>query len=661
MADPQIPVETTGGSRSPSSAGERVLVGLAALTLMAGMLIAVGNAVGNAVGGATSRVSGEPTPSAVDRAARSPRPTEPPREMAVVRREGGIALPGLNAEEWVRATREIGVHSLPRPSAADVGVVHPGEAMKVLSDRNGPGATAWLHIVTADLSGWISTVEDDGSSLVPIKVPPAPTSWDVPTLAAGPQGFVAVGRSTGEESSIRVWFSVDGIAWENTNAAVDGPHVDVAWGPAGWLLLSSGLGSAGVPSWIWWSADGRSWLRLGALPLPAVSSPTQLVASETGYMLAVMQRYGDFSFWLSTDGLAWRESDAPGFSTDDSVSIAPLLGGFLARQQTGSSPIADAAFSADGVTWSPVVGGPQGPGARISELDGVVMAIDGTPGSGVARSWTAARHGHRLQWRRLDDDLELVGGVITALARNGDTMLAFGWEEESERILTWSNDGHGWRSDDSSLTGFGGIPRVAAGGVMGTVLVGYRPGLFGQNPVFWHRDDAGAWRPEPMPIVPLAKPKQSACASPPVDWIEMILIDPSTAAWCFGGQPMTFRAWSGSCGACGHPTRSQEPSWLSEWSGRALALSPLAGDGPSRTAVVHPSLGIDGDALDLHWRNRWVEVTGHFDDPAAGACRSPVDPDQLTDYQGRQWTIDECRRQFVITAMRPIEGPEPFN
>jgi hypothetical protein len=658
MADPQIPVETTGGSRSPSSAGERILVGLAALTLMAGMLIAVGNAVG----GATSRANGEPTPSAPDRAARTPRPTEPPREMAVVQRDDwGIEPPGINAEDWVRATREIGVHSLPRPSAADVGVVPPGEAMKILSNRNGPGATAWRHIITADLSGWISTVEDDGSSLVPIEMPAAPTSWDVPRLVAGPQGFVAIGRSTGEESSIRVWFSPDGIAWEDTDAEVDGPHVDVAWGPAGWLLLSSGLGSVNAASWMWRSADGRSWQRLGALPLPALSSPTQLVASETAYMLAVIEGAGDFSFWLSTDGLVWRESDAPGFSTDDWVSIAPLLDGFLARQETGSSQIADAAFSADGLTWSPVVGGPQGPGARIAERGHMVMAVDATPGTGVARSWTAARHGHRMQWRRLDDDPELVGGVITALAGSGDTMLALGWEEDSERILTWSNDGHGWRREDSSLTGFGGLPRVAAGGPMGTVVVGYRPSLFGQNPTFWHRDRAGAWRPEPVPIVPLATPDQSACAWPPVDWIEMMLIDPSTAVWCFGGQSMTFRAWSGPCRACGQSTPIQEPGWLGTWSEQTLVLSPLAGDGPTRTALVHPSLGIDGDALNLHWRNRWVEVTGHFDDPAAASCRSAFDLDELASYQGKQWTIDECRRQFVITAMRPMEGPKPFS
>lgn len=66
--------------------------------------------------------------------------------------------------------------------------------------------------------------------------------------------------------------------------------------------------------------------------------------------------------------------------------------------------------------------------------------------------------------------------------------------------------------------------------------------------------------------------------------------------------------------------------------------------------VLDPSLGFD-DA----WVRTWVEVTGHFDDPAAATCRWIPSPAEEQWYAGRQQVIDGCRQQFVVTAVR-LEG-----
>ena len=44
--------------------------------------------------------------------------------------------------------------------------------------------------------------------------------------------------------------------------------------------------------------------------------------------------------------------------------------------------------------------------------------------------------------------------------------------------------------------------------------------------------------------------------------------------------------------------------------------------------------------------NTWVEVTGHFDDPAASACGPLGDPYRI-----------ECAGTLVLTAARPVEAP----
>ncbi|MGH2358662.1 MAG: hypothetical protein ACRDGJ_11770, partial [Candidatus Limnocylindria bacterium] len=68
--------------------------------------------------------------------------------------------------------------------------------------------------------------------------------------------------------------------------------------------------------------------------------------------------------------------------------------------------------------------------------------------------------------------------------------------------------------------------------------------------------------------------------------------------------------------------------------------------------VLHPSL-----EFDPGWVRTWVEVTGHFDDPAATSCTFTPPREEEWWYSGREQAINGCRIQFVVTAVTPVEGP----
>jgi len=95
------------------------------------------------------------------------------------------------------------------------------------------------------------------------------------------------------------------------------------------------------------------------------------------------------------------------------------------------------------------------------------------------------------------------------------------------------------------------------------------------------------------------------------------------------------------------------PSWLADSATLAMYGSggPAGVDGPLLVRAS-PTLGRLPDAT-------WLEITGHFDDPAAASCQ-------------RSWTEGEsgapspetaaeqvfsCREQFVITAFHAVPAP----
>ncbi|HEX2755294.1 MAG TPA: hypothetical protein VHM48_07515 [Candidatus Limnocylindrales bacterium] len=55
----------------------------------------------------------------------------------------------------------------------------------------------------------------------------------------------------------------------------------------------------------------------------------------------------------------------------------------------------------------------------------------------------------------------------------------------------------------------------------------------------------------------------------------------------------------------------------------------------------------------------WLEVSGHFDDPAAAGCVRGWTPDEADSISPETAAeqVFSCREQFVITAVRPVAAP----
>jgi hypothetical protein len=116
---------------------------------------------------------------------------------------------------------------------------------------------------------------------------------------------------------------------------------------------------------------------------------------------------------------------------------------------------------------------------------------------------------------------------------------------------------------------------------------------------------------------------------------------------CFGSQSLTVRGYwpiapKGSGGIC--PV-SEELRWLAcNPDGRQIVRGPDAPffDSSAFLLAVPPS-------VTMPEPGQWIEVTGHYNDPAAKGCTHGDPPEQ---------SVLECRAQFVVDSARPIAAPD---
>ena len=123
---------------------------------------------------------------------------------------------------------------------------------------------------------------------------------------------------------------------------------------------------------------------------------------------------------------------------------------------------------------------------------------------------------------------------------------------------------------------------------------------------------------------------------------------------CFDAEPLTFVAWwppppedTSPGGEC--PATATEIGWLvcQNTNDKLLGANPEEGGG--RWAVsIDPATG-----LTMPERGQWIEVTGHFDDPAAQRC---ADAAEIMGSDAGTLVFN-CRLQFVLSAVAPSTGP----
>jgi hypothetical protein len=457
-----------------------------------------------------------------------------------------------------------------------------------------------------------------------------------------------------------VAFSGDGVRWEVTDLPAG--IGSFAWGPAGWLAVATDFRRESPTMGIWHSSDGLHWDSLGYAPQGlGGAQPADIVGSDAAYLISTFGRGlangPEMLTWWSQDGVTWRQNGDPlaGHPSGSAVFVG-LPSGFYTWDSALIS--ARAAFSTDGSHWAPIDGGPAGQNVHVVQVGSRIVALAGDPASGAVRSFAGRIAGQTVAWdapagMAWSQDSGSIG--LAALVSDGTRALGFAWKRETDAVVAWESlDGAEWRPVALPGNAFGGIPRSVVGGPTGIVVVGYRQTARGENPVLWHRTASGWWAPEPSPLVNLVPdPPRSDCPAAPRNGLDFVLIDRPLAVACLGNTPITFQAWSVRCDGCnGGATGTYEPAWLAAPGVNQLFLSPI--NGGSATSVVLPALT---DIPDPAWTPKVLELTGHFDDPAAKSCRWAPSPDEDAWYPGQRGFVDYCRQQFVLTAVNVIGSP----
>jgi hypothetical protein len=665
--------ETTHGNRAPTSVGERLVVGLGALALLGGLLIAVGNVVDldRVIGSAspTPAVTADPTP----RPSRTPRPSPTPRPPQVVTLDDDTPLGDAPDEPdyffgWVRAREEVVIRSLPAPDGSELARLAPGEVLQA-ERTDGPDEDGWLMVWMDGTPGYVPTMVDDRQA-VDVFVDTQPYGGGVWRVAAGDNGFLATGIPPQVDTTYPgtiLGASDGGGSWEEVSSDPRRGEISgAAWGPAGWLMATLRHDSGNPRPLIWQSDDGRAWTYLGSLPQIGDAWPADLLATESGYLLPTQAGWGTATVgWFSADGVTWHESILPARQSAETwtqVVASPL--GFYAWEITfPPTPVPEeyegvpgaAYFSTSGTTWRQVPDGPRGPVVQMATTPDGVLAVEPDPDTGAPHVWRGDLADGALRLHRSEADEQALAGVlVTSLVSHADGPMAFGVDLRTRRPVSYTYDGLAWQRAGLPAE-FTGNPRLAASGDAGVVVVGSRPSLYGSNPLLWILQPDGSWLTERDPLIRhLPDPTSAACPEPPRDPIDFIVLDPALGVVCFGGEDLTVRAWSSSCDECWGGPEEYSPAWLAQPTDNQLFLSPIENhDGNwSRTAILAPSVDVDRSR-----EQAWLEITGHYDDPASQTCRWEPESVVAIYHDGPESLVNDCRRQFVVTSVRVVEGP----
>jgi hypothetical protein len=246
-----------------------------------------------------------------------------------------------------------------------------------------------------------------------------PIESAVGVVAAG-ERLLAFGNVGGEEVRAAFWTSEDGVTWHRAQADFDGGQVtDVAAGDDGFVAVGGG---------IWTSTSGEMWERVTGSGVFETDFLWAVTRGGPGFV-AVGWRELRLAVWTSFNGREWALApDLPGgqgFEGRDVVERSGTLvmvGGLIAGGR------AAAWTSTDGVTWRPAE-------ASASFAAGSMVTVIATP-SGLlavgsrnvddAGVWTSA---DGRAWRAVDDSV-FVDAFITDATVSDDVVVLVGATQE---------------------------------------------------------------------------------------------------------------------------------------------------------------------------------------------------------------------------------------
>ena len=403
---------------------------------------------------------------------------------------------------------------------------------------------------------------------------------------------------------------------------------------------------------VWWSDDGIEWTRTRRSTATDHGVATSIAAGPQGYVLGGQQwtPRPRGRIWHSTDGLRWQPATTKLPPNTSVLSVASLVDGTFVVYGDGGRRDQGCwmGTSADGGRtwdyrwegdWDP--GLPDGGGCVTSVVRDEVVLLGkinlrsiGESADGVNWQQLVTADAIRDAWPKgskryvdlglvpLDDGRYLLGG-------------------RGKRALVWSREG-GLEKIDSPVdltrrrrfsVALGLDRAVAVRNNLSTPLISPPTDVYTQR-----------WGPRE----PVCRPR-----SPRIG--HLTAMDKLARLDCYGGRELTFEAWIPHSEYGGICYFGAPHSWMI-CDDRWLASGPGGTPGYLHYGLapgVRMPKGLD-TAGGAH-----VVVTGHFDDPAAGQCpesgwngKTPQGWQPMT----KADFVEECRRQFIVTEMRRIEG-----
>jgi hypothetical protein len=160
-----------------------------------------------------------------------------------------------------------------------------------------------------------------------------------------------------------------------------------------------------------------------------------------------------------------------------------------------------------------------------------------------------------------------------------------------------------------------------------------------------------------------AEPPAAALPSCPRDAVLRVAQFQDADPACFGSADVTLVGWEASPPAIGLMPPGIEPGWLwglrmsALWGGEQIPGSEDCVDDAASCAWMfaypEPQSGATFATND-----RWVEIIGHLDDPAAEMCHYVYPPDWGTQPRNDDITARQtCRQSFVVTSLKVTTAP----
>jgi hypothetical protein len=127
---------------------------------------------------------------------------------------------------------------------------------------------------------------------------------------------------------------------------------------------------------------------------------------------------------------------------------------------------------------------------------------------------------------------------------------------------------------------------------------------------------------------------------------------PLQVVHCFGDTELTIAPAQARNLGAENPSGPGGPEWLATGTGLVVEWLPDRREMGGVPVYIDPASGL---VLD---ERAWVEVTGHYDHPAARLCTTGVAIDEEFQFANDAEAVNVCRGRFVVTGVRRLAEAE---